>query len=482
MTDGSSFNDERSSFPLQRTVPQLPAAPKGNQSKSGQISENTFSPNRITLTVGPEGKVYEINEHILNRIPFFKSAFKKGVFLEGVENKMSLPEDDPVLFDRMTEFLCTGDYFPHLIPSPDPCDGIYKERTLFQHKNHLTAFSERVVCDDKFYGQDCKTVELPIEIVVDLETKTTAVFGHMEERLGRWQTTEATHHLFEQEVLLFCMAEKYMMDDLKELSYRKISMFPQGPKALAVLADHIHAKVYRGQTTGICNINYKMHEVVSCCMEYHQRFFDEWRSRHRLVKSSPYVHDYAEYMAVLEREMTSLGATLFHAMANAKESVEDRTRIMYGWWKCADERIAVLQSDFEEDAAKYHWLDHAKQTDAEAQYKVPNTLHSDNLFKGFEFCESRRGDTISKITVDKPIKGLAYGFNVRCEQWGFYPRKQLRFLETTSWRGCFCDDCQPPSFRDQGLRIYMHDPNDEGLPYRPGNRQKEIETARKARD
>lgn len=432
--------------------------------------------------MGPEGKVYEIHEHVLKKIPFFKNALKAGVFREGVERKMTLPEDDPILFDRMIQFLCTGDYFPHIVPASDPCDWRYKERTLFQHKHHLTDFSERIICGSKYNGQDCNTLETPIEIVVDVETDTSAAFKHMDDQLGRWLTTEATHSLFEQEVLLFCMAEKFIMDDLKELCYRKILMFPQGPKELAVLAEHIPAKVYRRENSDFYNINFKMQKLLSRCVQYHQRFFDEWRSRHRCDKSSPLVHEYAGYMELLERQMTPHGATLFHAMAEARDSVEERTSLMYGWSTCAEERIGVLQSEYTEAAAKLDWLNHANQTDAEAEDKLPNTLKSDNLFKGFEFCVSKHGDTISRITVDKPVKGMVYGLNARCEQWGFYPRKMLRFLETNSWRDCGCDDCQPPSFRYEGRRIYMHDPNDEGRPYRPGNRQKQIEKARKARD
>jgi len=412
--------------------------------------------------VGPEGKVYEIHEHVLKKIPFFKNALKAGVFREGVERKMTLPEDDPVLFDRMIQFLCTGDYFPHIVPAPDPCDWRYKERTLFQHKHHLTDFSERIICDSKYNGQDCDTLETPIEVVVDVETDTSAAFKHMDDQPGRWLTTEATHSLFEQEVLLFCMAEKFMMDDLKELCYRKVLMFPQGPKELAVLADHIPAKVYRRENSDFYNINFKMQKLLSRCVQYHQRFFDEWRSRHRCDKSSPLVHEYAGYMELLERQMTPHGATLFHAMAEARDSVEERTSLMYGWSTCAEERIGVLQSEYTEAAAKLDWLNHANQTDAEAEDKLPNTLKSDNLFKGFEFCESKHGDTISRITVDKPVKGMVYGLNARCEQWGFYPRKMLRFLETNSWRDCGCDDCQPPSFRYEGRRIYMHDPMTKG--------------------
>lgn len=436
----------------------------------------------MIVVAGREEKVYELEEYVVTQIPCFKNIFKRGVFRESVDRILRLPKDKPTVFDRVFEFLGTGEYFPRLVPAMARCEQEYNGK-LFQQHHGLMDYSGYTSCPEKHqwsYGNapdECYDFEVPLEVIKRSRPKDTTPFKHTDPPLGQWHTTEGTHTLFETEVLLFCTAERFMMEGLKDLCYRKILLFPKGPRGLAVLADHIPAKVYRAQPfRDTTTANYRMHELVSSCVRYHQRFFDNWRSSDRLDESSPHANEYVDYMRVIEREMTEHGATLFHEIAKARDANEEEpARWLYRWWSCAEEPIAILQQQYAEADAKLDWLIHTVPSDPEAINKVPDVLESDNLFQGFEFCASRCGDTISRITVDKPVKGMAYGYNIRCEQWGLFPRRRLRFLQAKSWKDCSCIDCETSTSRPRrGESFLMHDPLRVGKPYRNPTRQKQI--------
>ncbi|MCJ1368430.1 hypothetical protein MMC16_007573 [Acarospora aff. strigata] len=484
MTEG--YSEEKQSSVIRE--PSRPASPATLQGGHLEVQcqrrppDTAISTKRINMIVGAKEKVYEIDEDVLSKIPCFRSAIQAGVFRESVERSWKLPEDDPAIFDRVLEFLSTGDYFPRVVPSMVQCD---RERAakLFQHQHYLTDQPGVGECPSKHRWHPfdtnpyrCNTLEVPLEVIKYSQTKTTTVYEHTDAQFVSWGTTDSTRTLFEHEILLFCMAEKFMMEDLKTLCYSKILLFPKGPRELAVLADHIPAKVYHEEDPeDINNSNICVHQLLSDCIRYHQPHFNRWRSSYRHDKTSPQIHQYSEYMAVLEREMTPHGAFLFHEISKSRDSIEEAPSWLYRYWTCADEQIGILLREYTEADAKRDWLCYAEQSDEDASNKVPVILHSDNLFKGFEFCESRGGDTIARVTLDKPIEGMAYGLNTRCGQWGFFPRRLLRFLETKSYRDCPCDDCEPPTGKTRNGRFLWHDPKDEGLPYRPGIRQKELQ-------
>ena len=436
----------------------------------------------VVVVVGPEQKEYELDEPVVTQIPCFKNTFRWGVFRESTERILRLPEDEPTVFERVLEFLGTGDYFPRLVPAVAKCEQEYN-RKLFQQHHDLVEYLGYTSCPEKhhwFSGNapdECCDLEVPLEVIQRSQPNNTCAFKHTDPPLGQWQTTEATHKLLEDEVLLFCMAEKFLLEDLKDLSYRKILLFPKGPRELALLADHIPARVYRESSfRDATTTSFRIHELLSSCIRYHQRFFDKWRSSDRLDQTSPDADLYIDYMDIIEREMTPHGATLFHEIARARDANEEEpARWLYRWWSCAEEPIAILQKHYAEVDAKLDWLSYAVPRDQDAITKVPDVLEGDNLFKGFDFCASRCGDTISRITVDKPIKGLAYGYNIRCEQWGFFPRRHLRFLQAKSWKDCSCIDCAAPTARPRGgTSFFMHDPLGLGKPYRNPSRQKQI--------
>lgn len=417
----------------------------------------------------------------MKTIPCFRKIFEQRTFREGKESRLRLLEDDPLVFGKLLEFVRIGDYFPHIVLSPEQCDP-YHRYGLFQYQNYLEDRELRPSCERRYDESRCGSLECSLQVIVDLQEGTMVTYQHGDPLFGRWKTDDETHTLFEQEVKLFCMAERFLMEDLKRLCLSKIFMFPLGPRELAVLARHIAGEVYEPNLED--PINTELHQLLRGCMRYHQRHFDEWRPNRQFDRHSNTAHGYAEYLAVIESQMTAHGATLFHAMAGARDSIEKSVGDMYANWECRDERIAVCRKPYSDCDARLVWQRRNRSPDQDWEDKGPEVPYLDDLYPGFEFCEAREGDTIIRITLNKPVKGLAYGFNVRADAWGWYPRDLLRFLETKSYRDCPCHGCQPPTFRvnGRGPRLYMHDPEGKGLEYRPGTRQTDIEKERKARE
>lgn len=517
MTDDRVPEDGPSSIPPEPVASQL-SAPSSNDKSNNEHTEEliemyenipvmyrpvsvlgltllsspptTTSPTSvIPITVGPEEQVFEVSEHILKKIPCFTTIFQTRTFLEGAEGRLRLPEDYPLVFDKMLHFLHTGDYLPHIVPSLEPCDEEHY-KTLFQYKQRLECRT-RHECERRYEASCCGSLEGTLEVIVNLDENTAAPYHHGDPQFGRWKTADATHGLFEREVLLFCLAERFMMDDLKKLCLRKIHMFPLGPRELAVLAEHVPAKVY--EPTGDHQINNELHQLLQQCIHYHQRYFDEWRSQTWFWNLSENACDYADYLKVIESQMTAHGAMLFHAMTGARHSIEESVGIAHNGWECSYERIGVCRSDYTELVARNDFGRSASRAgeDEESEATTTHTptapaleVHApENFYPGFEFCEAHAGDTIMHLTLNQPWKGLVYGLNVRADRWSWYPRKLLRFLETKSYRDCSCHNCEPPTFKvnGRGPWLYMHDPESKGLAYRPGTRQTDLDRERRDR-
>jgi hypothetical protein len=83
-------------------------------SESSPPIGSTLTSAIITLVVGPEQRLFAAHEDVLCISPFFATALH-GHFLEGHPKRLSLPEDDPVVFSTILEYLYKGDYYPRLV-------------------------------------------------------------------------------------------------------------------------------------------------------------------------------------------------------------------------------------------------------------------------------------------------------------------------------------------------------------------------------
>ncbi|KAI9715374.1 MAG: hypothetical protein M1812_006019 [Candelaria pacifica] len=439
--------------PSRSSSPLLTPRRKGLRTK---VNAEEFSPDKqITIYVDPEKKIFTIPKILLEPIPYFHAATSSDRFLEGQEGKINLPDIDVKVFKKFIEYINHHEYTPRLIP---------ENRDLGDHE-----YSRRL--------------ETYLE-VFEPYSKWPRLYDDREERLGHWTTSNETHELFEEQLALFCLAEYFMIEDLKNLCLEKINLFPLGPRAFSALADQVLSGINNSNDYNYGSIaSTTLHQLTQDCFNYHEVYLNDHCTHYEYNGITSTWQDispsdkYAEMEELLDREMTSHGRAIYSALKSAREDRDSRAKLLHSsmGWECTDEQIGVCEADYSinealSDFKAFHNLDDSSQSPSAA---IPEEiLDYDNLFPGFQFLQSQTGDWYSSIIINKPIKGLIYGKNVRLNSWGFHRRRNIRMLETKSWRFCGCLSCSPPSFRTRlHGRLVLHDPQDLGLEYRPGPRQ-----------
>ncbi|KHJ34582.1 hypothetical protein EV44_g2145 [Erysiphe necator] len=130
-----------------------------------------FSP-IVTITVGREGRIFAAHEDILSLSPFFAVVFKESTFIIAEKKKISLLDEEPEIFSCVLEYLYKGDYFPRLIKG--------KSKGSWSLENGT---------DPRSFGVTC-------------------YISNMNEYLLR-------------DTVIYCAAEKYGLDELKNIALKK---------------------------------------------------------------------------------------------------------------------------------------------------------------------------------------------------------------------------------------------------------------------
>ncbi|KAI9821397.1 MAG: hypothetical protein M1832_003404 [Thelocarpon impressellum] len=68
----------------------------------------------VTITVGREQRLFAAHEDVLSLSPFFAAACR-GQFLEAHSKRIELPDEEPEIFSCVLEYLYKGDYYPRLL-------------------------------------------------------------------------------------------------------------------------------------------------------------------------------------------------------------------------------------------------------------------------------------------------------------------------------------------------------------------------------
>ncbi|KAI9789790.1 MAG: hypothetical protein M1833_002260 [Piccolia ochrophora] len=154
------------------------AKPKSQRLESPPLGSTLTSP-IITITVGREQRLFAAHEDVLGLSPFFAAACR-GQFLEAHSKRIDLPDEEPEIFACVLEYLYKGDYYPRLLHN--------KRRNSWELED--------------------------------------AHNQHPEKSGGRGSVESTIYHsavggVILKDTVVYCVAEKYGLDELKRLALRK---------------------------------------------------------------------------------------------------------------------------------------------------------------------------------------------------------------------------------------------------------------------
>ncbi len=408
----------------------------------GHVAHNPstyHAPGTMVVRVGPAREVFYLSLATLLKIEHFAMLVQHDC-RETVGGHIELPDVDYPIFSKLVQCVEKRDFFPRLCMSPQQCKNL--QPTQYYHG----ATKERF-CDDP--PADCAELEAILEVVEESRNRR---YGHNEHRMGHWFSTEATHYIFDQIARLYCLAERWLMEDLKELCLYKIKMFPLGGRALAVLAEHVVSEVPEGDSS---IWNQQLWELFRECVQFHQYPF-EARRQTQGQGGQALRKEYKPLLELLKRE-TALGRSINRILDNARDIRRRAVETSMHYWTCEDERMAVCTLSYTAEDAKGDWCVQMAFTSRQQYPVAPLILKDDNLYPGFRFCPTDAGDVLAKVNVDQPVFGFVYCENKTKLDWGFLPYEQIRYLARRSVEDCECDEHREFTFTYDGAHYSQAD-------------------------
>ncbi|KAI5238881.1 hypothetical protein E4T43_07101 [Aureobasidium subglaciale] len=136
----------------------------------------------VTIVVGKDQRLFAAHEDVLNTSPFFQSAAKDALYTSSSHSsrRIFLPDEEAETFSAVLEFMYKGDYFPRLL----------------HDRNRNTWVLESI--DDlspKYQGRGNS------DTVATLSVKVNG--------------------LILRDTAIYCLAERFGLEELKKLSLRK---------------------------------------------------------------------------------------------------------------------------------------------------------------------------------------------------------------------------------------------------------------------
>jgi hypothetical protein len=164
----------------------------------------------LEILVGPERQVFYAHKALLAvRSEWFRSALRPGCFREAREGRMTLPDDDPKIFEALLEFLYTGEYpignldAPRTVAKakqPEPMHFSPRSPPVIPPRNGLIADSNPDAMNTTFSDAPTPDVEPTYETYHNYEPEP-----------------EEEEEYDDQKFALFLMADKYGITQLKTL-------------------------------------------------------------------------------------------------------------------------------------------------------------------------------------------------------------------------------------------------------------------------
>ncbi|CAO2657820.1 Nn.00g070800.m01.CDS01 [Neocucurbitaria sp. VM-36] len=95
-----------------RKVERLAQQAQVSSPQSNQTSP-TLGSAIITISVGPEQRLFAAHEDVLSHSPWFQAACN-GQFFQTANKRIDLPDEEPEVFSSILEYLYKGDYYPRM--------------------------------------------------------------------------------------------------------------------------------------------------------------------------------------------------------------------------------------------------------------------------------------------------------------------------------------------------------------------------------
>jgi hypothetical protein len=226
----------------------------------------------IVLSVGPKDDnpaLFYVHKEKLIHLPYFEAALREDTFAEGQQRKIFFEEDDPILFRRVVEFMYEGECFPREI--------------LDLRESYI--------------------LEAPLKVkstLLDSKEEDYIPSLSAEIASGTYIATAETHQLFTMVTKLLCVADRYLIENLVEMTFQKLKHFPIGTEELVVLAEH----------------------VIGSIPESRRNIYEYLTDQIRL--HLPRLNNSQKFTSLLDSEMTILGQGLIRLIIDASLSAQGR--------------------------------------------------------------------------------------------------------------------------------------------------------------
>lgn len=104
----------------------------------------------ITISVGPEQRLFAGHEDILNRSPYFTHLLKAQFYTETSSRRIELPNENAEVLSAVLEFLYKGDYYPKLMHNKKKDtheleDGGLSEATIVHHLSNAPVLKDTAI-------------------------------------------------------------------------------------------------------------------------------------------------------------------------------------------------------------------------------------------------------------------------------------------------------------------------------------------------
>ncbi|EPE26165.1 POZ [Glarea lozoyensis ATCC 20868] len=187
--------------------------------KNDPTSRNYSSP-LVTLVVGSGEKTetFYVHKHSLLKFPYFNGALRPGAFMEGKDEKMNFPEEDPAVFHRLVEFIYEGKCYPRII----------NEEEMEEY------------------------LEAPIMVVKDVPNSLAEGYDWgLESSIacGSHLTTDETLSTVTGIIQLLCLAHRYGINDLCSCCLDKLRLCPFGTREVTALIELVSTQIPETEST-----------------------------------------------------------------------------------------------------------------------------------------------------------------------------------------------------------------------------------------